>query len=213
MAWPRPLQTCALVAVLAGASLLSACATFIEPPAVVQPAGSNATFHPTIELDGRLSARYQQNGHDESLQISFHWIQTPQGVEVTLRSPLNQTLATISVTPTEARLTEAGKPTRTAPDLDSLSMQSFGWVLPVAGLRGWLQGFTTDGGKLRAIATPGLPNGPAVATADGWKLFYVTWQQEEGSGEVRPRRIDLQRYTPELGEMAIRIVLDSWQVP
>ena len=193
------------------AIFLGGCASLITPPAPA-PDGVALRFHPAIELGGRLSVRYQQNGRDESVQGGFRWSQDGQRIDVALLSPLNQTMASIAVTPDAATLTEAGKPPRSAPDIDTLSTLTFGWTLPVSGLRGWLQGFHIQDGKTLPIAVPGVTNAPPVATSDGWQVSYVSWQTEEATGRIRPRRIDLQRRTPELGEMAIRIVIDSWQI-
>ena len=47
------------------------------PARPAQHAASARTFHDAIDLGGRLSIRYQQNGKEESLHGSFMWAQTP----------------------------------------------------------------------------------------------------------------------------------------
>ena len=192
---------------------LGGCAAMLPPPRTTAAAAIPAGYRESLMLSGRISVRYQQNGQDESLQGGFQWAQSAQTVELNLLSPLNQILLKIEVTPTVARLLEPGKPLRSAPDIDSLMLQTFGWTLPVGGMRGWLQGFSLDSGTPLPIATPGLADAPPVRTRDGWQLSYVSWQDEAEPPLTRPRRIDLARSTAEFGEMAIRIVIDTWQSP
>jgi outer membrane lipoprotein LolB len=48
-----------------------------------------------------------------------------------------------------------------------------------------------------------------VATRDGWRIRYAGWQDD--TPPTRPKRIDLERYTAQAGDVSIRIVIDKWQ--
>ena len=187
------------------------------------------TYRDAIELNGRLSVRYQRNGREEALHGSFTWAQTARQATVTILSPLGQTLATIEVTPDHSSLTQAGRPPRVAADVDALAADALGWPLPVAGLRDWLQGFAIDGSGHRVIATPSTTT--TVATAEGWRIHYASWQNDNltandpAAGDSvtgdsvtgtqathnHPKRIDLERGTAQAGEVSIRIMIDGWQ--
>ncbi|HTN65869.1 MAG TPA: lipoprotein insertase outer membrane protein LolB [Burkholderiaceae bacterium] len=191
------------------ALLLAGCASLAPPPAGgPAPAPS---YRNTIDLGGRLSVRYRQNGRDEAIHGSFTWTQAPQRTELILLSPLGQTLARIEVTPAAATLTQANQPQRTAADVDALASQSLGWPLPVAGLRDWLQGFVTtvDGQRQAVPRTPG-----AMVQSDGWRIQYTDWADDGDYAAVRPKRIDLERNGAPGGNgadpVAIRIVIDNW---
>lgn len=188
--------------------LLGGCAA-LAPEAPPPVTVAQRTYHPAIEMGGRLSVRYETRTGEQALHGSFHWVQTPTDTQVTLLSPLGQAVARIIVTPAGATLLQPGQPPRTADDVDALTAQALGWPLPVAGLRNWLQGFTIDAQGERFIATPQVDT---VVTNDGWLVQYPNWEREE-TGAVRPRRIDLVRQTPQAGEVAIRLVLDTWQTP
>jgi outer membrane lipoprotein LolB len=204
---------------------LHRCAIFILPallmggcaeltPQTGQPQVSEAQaagrhYHDTIELDGRLSVQYQQNGQDQALHGSFIWRQTAQQTQVTLMSPLGQILAVIEVTPERATLTQSGQSPRIADDVDQLAAQSLGWPLPVSGLRNWLQGFVTNANGKRIVATPATQ---AVTTHDGWRIEYVSWDESDPTN-LHPKRIDLQRQTMQAGDVTMRIVIDKWQTP
>ena len=183
-----------LVALAAFGAVLTGCAT-------TNANLSHATVAPyrdTVNLAGTLSVNYEKDGKPESITGKFDWQQTPGRVDVSLASPLGQTLAKISVTPESATLTQAGQPPRVAKDLATLTNQSLGWALPVSGLRDWMQGYATGADGQRFVASPANNN---VVTNDGWHLRYVSWQ-DDGAAIPQPKRIDADR-----AGLAIRLVI------
>ena len=204
----RPFRLAALVLALTG------CAS-IAPPTAPEPqrAIPVRAYRDAIELDGRLSVRYEQNGREQALHGSFTWAQTAQHAAVAILSPLGQTLATIDVAPGHSSLTQAGRAPRIAADVDALAADALGWPLPVAGLRDWLQGFATDAAGHRIVASPSA-NATTILTPEGWRIRYVSWQDDDPSApHNHPKRIDLERSTVQAGDVSIRIVIDGWQVP
>lgn len=189
-------------AAAAAAFLLGGCATTgTQPPSNA----SVAPFSEAVELHGRLSVKYTRNGEPQSLSGKFDWKQTAQRTDVTLMSPIGSTIATITVTPEQAVLTESGKPPRSAPDIDALSARILGWSLPVAGLRDWMQGYATAADGKRFAASP---SNSEVTTRDGWRLSFVSWQ--DGSNPPKPKRIDAERSaTGQIEDMSLRIVIDA----
>ena len=193
--------------------LLSGCAAF-APRQAAQPleapgqaaATAQRRFHDTIDIGGRLSLRYDQNGADQTLDGKFTWNQASGLTRITLLTPFGQTLATIDVTPQLSTLQQGGQRARSEPNVDALVAGALGWPLPVAGLRDWLQGFATSEHGLRHVASETASGDAAyVKTADGWLIHYPTWEN------ARPRRIDLQRLTSQAGNVSLRIVIDQWQ--
>lgn len=175
------------------------------------PGKASRVYQPSIELSGRLSVRYEQNGKEEAVHGNFTWTQTPKRSIVGLLSPLGQTMAKIEISPERALLSQPGHAVRTAPDVDTLTAETLGWPLPVAGLREWLQGFGTDANGHRFVASPINAQAPIV-TAEGWKLRYLSWHEDEHMpSRSYPRRLDLERNTAQAGEVALRIVIDNWQ--
>lgn len=155
--------------------------------------------------------RYQQNGKDEAVHGNFTWQQTPGRTLVTLFSPLGQTMAKIEITPDRSMLMQPNQPVRSAADVDSLTAGALGWPLPIAGLREWLQGFAIDASGRRVAASPSNGN-TDILTSEGWRLHYVSWEEDAAIPENdHPRRIDLERSTDQAGEVALRIVIDTWQ--
>lgn len=170
-----------------------------------------APYRDSVELAGKLSVNYTRDGKPDSLSGRFTWQQDAGRTDVAVASPLGQTVATISVTPQQATLTQGGKPPRTAADIDTLSAQALGWSLPVSGLRDWLQGYATAEGGQRYAASPARNQ---VTTADGWKIRYVSWQDVPPGSQAAPlpKRIDAERgATGQLEGMTIQLVLDPPQ--
>jgi outer membrane lipoprotein LolB len=213
-------------ALLAGA-LLSACASLPQPPPLLQQQPV-APYREDIELSGRLSVNYQKDGQRASLAGRFVWQQSAGRTDVSLSSPLGQTVAMITVTPESAVLTQSGQAPQAAHDIDTLSARTLGWPLPVSGLRDWLQGYATSADGSRFVASP---NRDRVTTRDGWRLHYVSWQDAAGArpgaaqpnaaeaGAPRaaspmPKRIDAERSADlQTDEVEIRLVLDAPEVP
>jgi outer membrane lipoprotein LolB len=185
------------LAILAIAAALSGCATTNANLSQAPVAG----YRDSIDLTGRLAVHYEKDGQSQNLNPNFTWTQRPGRIDVTLLSPLGQTLATISVTPQQATLTQAGQAPVVAEDIDHLTARTLGWSLPVSGLREWLQGHAVDANGKPFNASPA---NNSVVTKDGWHLRFLAWQEETSAHPV-PRRIDAERPGDEL---SIRILVD-----
>ena len=183
------------------AATLAGCATTSAPLSTA----TVGAYRETIDLSGKLSVNYLKDDKQESLTGNFTWDQTPNRIEVNLASPLGQTIATIAVTPEGATLTQSGQPPRTAADIDGLTQQTLGWTLPVSGLRDWLQGYALDAEGKRFAASPA---NNSVVTKDGWRLRFVSWQDDKAAQPV-PRRIDADRAAAgDIQNLEIRIVVN-----
>jgi outer membrane lipoprotein LolB len=184
------------------AALLAGCASAPVTPSPAHSLQLVEGYRQTFDAAGRLSVNYRKDGNPESLTGKFTWAQKPGRIDVSLSSPLS-TIATISITPGSATLVQRDKAPRVARDLDTLTAETFGWSLPVSGLRDWLQGYATGADGKRFVATPA---NNTVTTADGWRLRFVSWQDERAA-QPAPKRIDAAR-SAGADELAIRIVLD-----
>jgi outer membrane lipoprotein LolB len=183
------------------------CAGIGTAPQAPASAGIIRNYQQAIDITGRMSVRYQQYGRDEALHGSFEWQQRPGRTQLTLSSPLGQTIAQIAILPDGATLTQSGQPPLAAANADALTTQALGWPLPVSGLRDWLQGFVTDATGQKRVATPQDEN-TDIVTADGWRMRYAAW---DDTAAARPRRIDLTRNTEQAGEVALRLVIDTYE--
>lgn len=178
---------------------LAACTTLPEGPL------SDRNYQSTISMAGRLSVRYQQGGQPQSLQGKFRWQQQGEQTNITLYSPLGQTIATIEITPGLAVLAQSDGERRQAPNVTTLTQEVLGWPMPVDGLRYWLQGFVQDAnGKLDMAS----PENTHSFQSDGWRVRYVSWQRN--ASIQYPKRFDMERTTVEAGDIVLRLVIDEW---
>lgn len=185
------------------AFLITGCATTGTPSS---SRSMVAPYQETISLEGQLLVNYDREGKRETLSGKFAWNQKPGLIDVALMSPLGQTIATIAVTPQSATLTQSNGQSRSAADIDTLTAQTLGWSLPVNGLRDWMQGHATVAGGQGFAASPA---NNTVTTADGWRLVFVSWQDESAARPV-PKRIDATRAASgTTGELALRIVVQQ----
>jgi outer membrane lipoprotein LolB len=193
-----------LLILAAALSALGGCAT--TSTSAARSGAAVAPYRDSVDLAGRIAINYSRDGKKESLNGKFTWQQSKANTDVSLISPTGQVVAVINVTPSSATLKESGKPPRTAPDLDTLTTQTLGWSLPVSGLRDWLQGYATARDGSRFVATPA---NDTVVTPDGWKLDYVSWQ-DDTAAVPQPKRIDATRIAlgQAVDDMSIRIVID-----
>lgn len=215
----RLLETaCARAGALLLAALMQAGCAGLAPsaaPASATPSVPAATraYHDNIDISGRLSLRYEQNGSPQALDGNFIWAQAGDQTRITLLTPFGQILATIDVAPKLSTLMQADRPPRSEADVDALVATTLGWPLPVAGLRDWLQGFAVSDQGTRYVADPNAAGDAAyVKTANGWLIHYPVWEPPApGETAGHPKRIDLQRSTSQAGNVALRLVIDQWQ--
>lgn len=191
-------------AIAGAAAILCGCASTPGAPAGAAATALVAPYAETITLEGKLNVRYLKDGNQQSSTVKFEWRQDAQRTDVALFDPFGSKVATIAVTPEGATLREsASKPPLTAPSIDALSKRALGWALPVAGLRGWLQGHATDANGQPWSASPARNE---VTTAEGWRLQYVEWQA--GSMPPRPKLIDAEHPGGgDIQQMALRIAI------
>lgn len=200
---------CRVARTIALPLLLCACALPLPVKQEPMTAERPRSYSDVIDLSGRLSVRYLQNGQEEAVHGSFVWSQTAGHTRVTLSSPFGQTLAVIEATPFESILRRPGQPSKSARDADSLVVEALGWPLPLAGLHQWLQGIANGVNGEKFVATQ---QNDQVTTDDGWHIRYFDWADENATAKGnRPKRINLERHKPPLGHVAIRIIIDQWQ--
>jgi outer membrane lipoprotein LolB len=194
---------------------LTACITTqaVHPPTTGTGTGAALphNYYDNIDISGRFSVQFEHNGRPESWSGSFTWAQTPDKTTVALLSPLGQTLATIVSDEQMATMIQSGQEPRRAANVDALVQETLGWPLPISHLRDWLQAYTVNANGQRIPETP--TSSPIIATADGWNLNFVSWQDNNDfSIQNMPKRIDLERETAEAGKVAMRLVITSSQV-
>lgn len=182
-------------------AVVTGCAS-VAPGTGFGPGGADRV----VELRGRFSARTERNGREEGAHGNFVWLQRGDSVQLSLVSPLGQTLAIVTALPGQATLELPNQAPRSAPEVDTLMQQALGFSLPVSGMRDWLQARPAPGAVVRAErdATGRLTE----LEQHGWTVRFQEYR-ESASGEApRVRRMDLAR-TLDGEPLSVRLVVDE----
>lgn len=174
---------------------LAGCAT--TPLQVVMPA-LNQNIQDRFELDGRLGVRYR----DESSSGGIHWQHRPEIDNLTLSSPLGQTLTVLNRDANGVTLIDSGHQTHHAQNVADLTAQLLGWPLPLQNLAYWVVGRTAPDQpyQIQQDTEHGLIN----LTQSGWLVTYSRWEQVEGV--TLPNKLSFSGHGVE-----VRLVISDWK--
>ena len=118
-----------------------------------------------------------------------------------MTSPLGQGVAHIVRNGEGVMLEVPNQPARHARDVDTLTREVLGYVLPVTSLTWWVQARPAPG---RAFEARRDASGRLVQLRqDGWVIDYL---QYAADAPARPRKLVVAR-----DGLEIRLVTDSWQ--
>ena len=184
----------ALVAL--GVWLLAACAG--APPGMPARGPEIAYVDTPFTAEGRLSARHGQ----DAVAVRFAWMHRPPRDELSVTSPLGQTVAELSGDAAGRRVevrTADGRHAEAA-DWVTLTERALGFPLPVTGLVAWIRGaphpdaaYTLEADREGRVA---------VLRQDGWEVVY-DYPDAAARGPLRLRL--------SYPEFEIRVVIDEWR--
>ena len=184
----RALTVTALLALTLGG-----CASLPPPP---HTAG-RMEIQPEWVLQGRIGIR----NDEQSLSGQVHWQHGADADDLLMTSPLGQGVARIVRDAQGVTLEVPNQPTRRARDAETLTRETLGYALPVAGLAWWVQARPDPA---RAFEAKRDEAGRLVQLKqDGWTIDYL---QYAADAPDRPRILVVTREGLE-----IRLVADSWQ--
>lgn len=177
-------------AALAACAALGACAALSPSEAVPRA--------PAFDLVGRVAVNYDGRAFSSGVR----WQHQADGDEISLLTPVGQTLAHIVADSSGATLTGADRTQMQAGDVESLTRRGLGWELPLSRLAWWVKAEIVPGGVIGEVARD--QDGRLVRLVqDGWRVVFVHRPPEEGGS--LPQRLELAREGYQ-----IRLVIDSW---
>ena len=188
MAALRALAACASV-------LLASCAQVPSAPAPDLSPRAAASFN----ASGRLSARHGNEG----VAANFDWVHEGARDEVSLITPLGQTVAQLSGDTDAVRIDFPDGRHATANDWDALTRAQLGSPIPVRGLAAWLRGGPREGATSE-VERDGRGRA-GVLRQDGWEVVYGYADDARSD----PSRLTL-RYAAD-PTIEVRIAIDRWQ--
>ncbi|MEN1941862.1 lipoprotein insertase outer membrane protein LolB [Luteimonas sp. MJ246] len=211
MRYPR------ILAALACAGLLAACATRPLPPAAL-PALDAAALEraeamqagraqalaamPAWQLAGRAAITRGARGGSGRIE----WRQDGAALEIALAAPVTRQSWRLSVDPAGARLDGLDGGTRVGPDGSQLLLEATGLDVPVGALGAWLRGLPADEAEHGpAHIHFGADLLPARLEQAGWSIEFRRWGEAADGHPALPLRIDASR-----GDAGVRLVVDMW---
>ena len=174
-----------LVSLFFTMNLIAGCAT--NTPDNVTFEGKNLTFNTisaTANYQGRLSLRIASDP-PQSLYVGFNLNGDAQTGDLTLNSPLGNSLAQLSWTPQSAVL-KANNETKEYPSTSALIEHVTGTVIPLNALFDWMAGKDTP--------------------AEGWEIDLSAMKSPNSSAETVQRFV-AKRMSP-LPTAELRIAID-----
>ncbi|MBI2311882.1 MAG: outer membrane lipoprotein LolB [Betaproteobacteria bacterium] len=149
-------------------------------------------------LSGRIAVKHGEQGFSGGVR----WVHNDAEDEISLNSPLGQTVARITGSRGGYRLVTSEGRQFDAPDAEALTRGALGWNLPVRGLIHWVRA-KNDPARDAIIDIDGEGRVERVRQ-DGWDIVYARYRVTDAGrvpGLVTLRREDLE----------IRLAIDEWQ--
>lgn len=166
---------------------------------VIQPGIGKLAEESRYALTGRLSVHNLQ----QKFSATVNWQHRADEDQILLFSPLGQTIARIEQDISGVRLITAEPALYQAENIERLTQQVLGWVLPLSGLHFWVRGFHSP----LTIAELDLDrNGRIIAIRqDGWNIYYSIFFPLRPGMQELPKLLELSR-----DNLKIKLVIDRW---
>ncbi|ASV97285.1 lipoprotein insertase outer membrane protein LolB [Paraburkholderia aromaticivorans] len=188
----------------AAAVALAGCASVKPQGPSTSNAATSVTAQTSRAYQGRFAVQYNdQNGQQRNAYGNFSWQETGDTVTLELRNPLGQTLAVVTSSSASATLELPNRQPLTADNVSTLMQNALGFVLPVEGLRYWLQPSPAPTSRAKTEKDPEQPSRLKEITQDGWTIDYLAYADAPATGV---KRVNLSRSDPPLD---IKLVLDQ----
>ncbi len=177
-------------------ALLAGCAT-LEPERAVPPLAQPLLT--SFQIAGRISVRHGTEGFSGNLT----WRHVNAEDEFVILTPFGQGVARIIKNASGVSLEMPDQAIVHAQDAESLTLSTFGFVLPLSGLPHWVQARPIGPeGELRHN-----PDGTLDQLSEqGWQIDYFAYRAVGAlqlPGKVFMENLDVK----------LRLIVDEWQVP
>jgi outer membrane lipoprotein LolB len=160
-----------------------------------------APLPPAFRVEGRVSVKTE----DQSFSGGMVWRHGQSSEDLLLRSPLGQGVAELRGGPAGMELEDSEGHIHQAKNADDLIQQVLGMTLPIHGLTWWIVGYPSPDEPYRA--RPDDAGLLADLDQDGWHIEFSRYSRH-GIYQV-PGKLVASR-----GEdLAIRLVVDQWELP
>lgn len=168
--------------------LFVGCAT---PTLTFPPVTTSGIADSPFVIAGRFSVNVDGRGY----VAPFVWHHAPEQDELLMNTPIGTTIARITRDARGVILDTAGKQWY-ASDVDTLTEQQLGWILPLANLVWWIRGYPAPDVPARVDAQGSL-------VQQGWTIQFFS---DSAAPLPHPKRIDLSREN-----LKLRVIVQSYR--
>lgn len=168
-----------------------------------EPQSGNAPAQPLPDhyaVSGRISAHYGEH----AFSGGFSWQHNPTNDAIELTTPLGQTVARLSGTPTEVTYVGSDGRVENASSWTALTERALGWALPVEGLSSWIQGAPRPDATFEAERDDA--GRIDVLRQSGWQVVYQ--KRASAATDALERPVIVRLAYPEID---LRIAVDLWR--
>lgn len=151
-----------------------------------------------FSLKGRIGVITKQKNHSARLA----WQHVPENDNIDIYSPLGGKVANIVKTPEQVMLTDNKQKTLHAKDTETLTEDTLGFRLPLAGLSYWSLGKPSNMSIANKIIWD--ENGRITALEqDGWLITFNKYTANESY--TLPNKVTLKN-----SQITIKFIIDKW---
>lgn len=180
--------------------LLAGCAALPpqQEPAAYRPHLQRISEINSFALSGRIGVLTETKGFSGTMR----WHHRTDGDDIAFYSPLGTQLGQLNADADGVTLTTSNQKTYQADDAETLTQQTLGWSLPMAGLPDWVLGRPTSG----AVEILAWDEAGHIThlKQQGWDIEYSAYQ--EASSRQLPGKVVLK--SPKLD---LKLVIENWQ--
>lgn len=150
-------------------------------------------------LQGRIGVQADGKGFSGGL----HWKHDMANDNIELYSPLGGQVASINKTADKVTLNDAKGNSISAADAESLTQNTLGWQLPLAGLTDWSLGRPTRS-KIDFVTWDEFGH-LSTLKQDGWSIEYQSYLEQ--NGHFLPSKITLRS-----DKVYLKLLVEKWDV-
>ena len=188
-------------------TMLTGCAT--QPVQAPSPLANQAQYQAHLaklatisqfNLKGRLSANTQKQGFSGSVM----WQHQPATDEIAIYSPLGGQVAAIRHDETGVTLVDTKGNSVTANDAETLTEQTMGWRLPLAGLTDWALGRPSASSAVESASWDEAGRLTKLKQS-GWEIEYLNYQDKQD--HALPGKIFMRSE-----QVNLKLLVEDWKL-
>ena len=152
-----------------------------------------------FSLQGRIGVQTNSKGFSGGI----NWHHASDSDNIALFSPLGSQVANISTSSDKITLTDANGKQRSASNAETLTYDTLGWSLPLAGLADWSLGRPSNSPIQNSIWDE--QGRLTTLSQDGWKIEFSNYTEQ--NGYWLPGKVFLKS-----DQVNLKLLVENWNI-